>query len=64
MRIERSITTEANELTRATTYMTVNTMNIGLSRNIGKPLSFAPPGIVYAAAKTTVATRTATAEHD
>jgi hypothetical protein len=29
VRIERNITTEANELARATTSMTVNTTNIG-----------------------------------
>ncbi|KAI4353996.1 hypothetical protein L6164_002905 [Bauhinia variegata] len=64
VRMERNITTEASELARATTSMIVKKRNIGEERNIGTPLSSLPPGIVYAAVKTTVATRTATVEHD
>ena len=40
VRQQRNITIEANELTRAITYMILNTMNMGLSRNIGRTNKF------------------------
>ena len=35
VRQQRNITIEVHKLSRATTYMIVNTMNMGLSKNIG-----------------------------
>ena len=63
--MERNITTAVKEQDKETTSITVKNMKKGVWRRIGRPsLSLVPPGTVKAAANTTVATRTATPEHD
>ena len=65
VRMERNVTTEVKEQVKERTSRAVKDMKRGEWSRIGKPLlSLVPPGTVKAAAKTTVATRTATPEHD
>lgn len=65
VRMDRNITTAVNELARDITSVTVNTKKKGSFRKTGRPVSWSvPPGRVYAAAKATVAKRTATREHE
>ena len=63
--MERNITRAVKEHDKETTSVRVKDMKKGEWRRSGKPsFSSLPPGTVKAAANTTVATRTATPEHD